>query len=56
MSSEEFILRNAVPADIPAIVALINRAFSVEKFFKTGERIDAAVRLLAINRIPVGRH
>ena len=41
-SSEEFVLRNAVPADIPAIVALINRAFSVEKFFKTGERIDAA--------------
>ena len=42
MSSEEFVLRSSVPADIPAIVALINRAFSVEKFFKTGERIDAA--------------
>lgn len=42
LSSQEFVLRNAVPADIPAIVALINRAFSVEKFFKSGERIDAA--------------
>jgi ribosomal protein S18 acetylase RimI-like enzyme len=41
MSSEEFVLRNAVPADVPAIVDLINRAFSVEKFFKSGERIDA---------------
>jgi GNAT superfamily N-acetyltransferase len=43
MPSEEFALRKAVPGDIPAIVDLINRAFSVEKFFKTGERIDAAV-------------
>lgn len=42
VSSEDFVLRNAVPADIPAIVALINSAFAVEKFFKTGERIDAA--------------
>ena len=42
MSSERFELRKAVAADVPAIVDLINRAFSVEKFFKTGERIDAA--------------
>jgi len=42
MPSEEFALRKAVAADIPAIVELINRAFAVEKFFKTGERIDAA--------------
>jgi ribosomal protein S18 acetylase RimI-like enzyme len=34
-------LRRAVPADIPAIVDLINRAFAVEKFFKSGERTDA---------------
>ncbi len=40
MSSEGFQLRNAVPADIPAIVDLINRAFAVEKFFKSGERTD----------------
>jgi GNAT superfamily N-acetyltransferase len=42
MASEEFALRTSVPADIPAIVDLINRAFAVEKFFKSGERIDAA--------------
>jgi GNAT superfamily N-acetyltransferase len=42
LSSEEFVLRTSVPADIPAIVGLINGAFAVEKFFKTGERIDAA--------------
>ncbi len=40
--SEEFALRKAVPADMPSIVDLINRAFSVEKFFKSGERIDTA--------------
>ena len=34
-------LRTAVSQDVPAIVDLINRAFSVEKFFKSGERIDA---------------
>jgi len=41
ISSSPFVLRNALPADIPAIVELINRAFAVEKFFKSGERIDA---------------
>jgi len=40
MPSEEFALRKALADDIPVIVDLINRAFSVEKFFKTGERID----------------
>ena len=39
---DSFTLRTAVAADIPAIVDLINRAFAVEKFFKSGERIDAA--------------
>jgi ribosomal protein S18 acetylase RimI-like enzyme len=42
MPSEEFVLRKAMTADVPSIVDLINRAFAVEKFFKTGERIDAA--------------
>jgi len=42
MTFDEFALRKAAAADVPAIVDLINRAFSVEKFFKTGERIDAA--------------
>jgi ribosomal protein S18 acetylase RimI-like enzyme len=40
--SEGFTVRKAIPTDIASIVALINRAFAVEKFFKTGERIDAA--------------
>ncbi len=40
-SSEEFTVTNAAPADIPVIVELINRAFAVEKFFKSGERTDA---------------
>ena len=35
-------LREASPSDIPEIVALINRAFSVERFFKSGDRVDAA--------------
>jgi len=39
--SEESVLRTAVPADVPGIIDLINRAFAVEKFFKSGERIDA---------------
>jgi N-acetylglutamate synthase-like GNAT family acetyltransferase len=40
--------RRATPADVPAITALINLAYKVEKFFKTGDRIDesdAAARL-----------
>ena len=41
MAADQFTVRNSAPADIPAVVALINRAFAVEKFFKTGERIDA---------------
>jgi ribosomal protein S18 acetylase RimI-like enzyme len=41
LSQDNFELRQASATDIPAIVALINRAFAVEKFFKTGERIDA---------------
>jgi|SRR6516164_5069288 ribosomal protein S18 acetylase RimI-like enzyme len=40
--AENFTLREAVLADIPVIVDLINRAFAVEKFFKSGERIDSA--------------
>jgi len=42
MPSDAFALRKAVAADIPSVVDLINRAFAVEKFFKTGERIDAS--------------
>ena len=41
MPADESVLRRAVAADVPIVVDLINRAFAVEKFFKSGERIDA---------------
>jgi N-acetylglutamate synthase-like GNAT family acetyltransferase len=35
-------LRTATDADVGAIVDLVNRAFAVESFFKTGDRTDDA--------------
>ena len=35
-----FDLRTAIDSDIPAMADLVNRAFSVESFFKTGNRTD----------------
>ena len=35
-------VRHASDTDVDAIVTLVNRAFAVEKFFKSGERTDAA--------------
>ncbi len=35
-------LRFATPADTPALIALVNAAYQVEKFFKIGERTDEA--------------
>jgi predicted N-acetyltransferase YhbS len=35
-------LRTATEADAAAIVDLVNRAFAVERFFKTGDRTDEA--------------
>lgn len=40
--SGEYSIRTATAEDIPAVVDLINRAFAVEKFFKSGERTDIA--------------
>ena len=37
-----FALREAVETDVPAITDLVNRAFSVERFFKSGERTNEA--------------
>jgi ribosomal protein S18 acetylase RimI-like enzyme len=37
-----YTLRHANDADVDVLVALINRAFAVEKFFKTGDRTDDA--------------
>jgi N-acetylglutamate synthase-like GNAT family acetyltransferase len=34
--------RRATVSDVPAIAALINLAYQVEKFFKTGDRTDEA--------------
>jgi ribosomal protein S18 acetylase RimI-like enzyme len=34
-------IRPATPSDVPQIVALINRAFAVERFFKSGDRTDS---------------
>ncbi len=33
-------LRHATDSDVGSIVSLVNRAFAVEKFFKSGERTD----------------
>jgi N-acetylglutamate synthase-like GNAT family acetyltransferase len=33
-------VRAAVPADVPEIVSLINRAFQVERFFKNADRTN----------------
>ena len=37
----DYKLRQATLADVESIVALVNRAFDVERFFKTGDRTDA---------------
>ncbi len=40
-------LRFATEADIPALIALVNAAYQVEKFFKVGERTgEAEIRAL----------
>ena len=38
----DYTLRHATDSDVDAIVALVNRAFAIESFFKTGDRIDEA--------------
>lgn len=35
-----YTLRQATPDDVASIVSLVNRAFAVESFFKTGDRTD----------------
>jgi GNAT superfamily N-acetyltransferase len=41
-SASNTVLRTAIDGDVTAIVGLVNRAFAVERFFKTGDRTDAA--------------
>jgi len=38
--TSQFVLRDATADDLDATVALINRAFAVERFFKSGDRIN----------------
>lgn len=39
-TTPDYLLSRATDADVSSIVALVNRAFAVENFFKTGDRID----------------
>jgi N-acetylglutamate synthase-like GNAT family acetyltransferase len=41
-STPDYSLRQATEADISSLTALVNRAFAVELFFKTGDRTDDA--------------
>jgi predicted N-acetyltransferase YhbS len=38
----DYLLRRATESDVGSIVSLVNRAFAVENFFKTGDRINEA--------------
>jgi ribosomal protein S18 acetylase RimI-like enzyme len=40
VSESAAVVREAVPADAPQIVLLINRAFQVERFFKNADRTN----------------
>ena len=42
VTTPNFNLRYATDSDVEAIVSLVNRAFAIESFFKTGDRIDEA--------------
>ncbi|HZP25108.1 MAG TPA: GNAT family N-acetyltransferase [Terriglobales bacterium] len=37
----QYVVREASPVDVDAIVSLINNAFAVERFFKNADRINA---------------
>ena len=39
-TESHFTLRHATPDDVASIVSLVNRAFGVESFFKSGDRTD----------------
>jgi predicted N-acetyltransferase YhbS len=41
-STPDFSLRHATDSDAEAVASLVNRAFAVERFFKSGDRTDAA--------------
>jgi GNAT superfamily N-acetyltransferase len=41
-TAPDYGLRDATESDVGSIVSLVNRAFAIESFFKTGDRIDEA--------------
>jgi len=41
-TTPDYLLSRATDADVSSIVALVNRAFAIESFFKTGDRTDEA--------------
>ncbi len=41
-STSNFSLRRATDADVASITTLVNRAFAIESFFKSGDRTDEA--------------
>jgi ribosomal protein S18 acetylase RimI-like enzyme len=43
VSTSGFTLRHATEADVASITTLVNRAFAVESFFKTGDRTDESL-------------
>jgi hypothetical protein len=41
-TEHDYAVREAVQSDVKAITKVVNRAFVIEKFFKSGDRTDAA--------------
>jgi len=39
-TSPDYLLRHATPGDVASITTLVNRAFAIESFFKSGDRTD----------------
>jgi len=39
-TSPDYLLRHATPSDVGSITTLVNRAFAIESFFKSGDRTD----------------
>jgi len=48
----DYTVRHAEDSDVDALVVLVNRAFAVEKFFKTGDRTDATQTRELLNHGP----
>jgi GNAT superfamily N-acetyltransferase len=42
VTEHDYAVREAVQSDVEAITGVVNRAFVIEKFFKSGDRTDAS--------------